>query len=67
MKLQILSDLHLEFGTFKIPKTDADVIITNGKPPALPDGPLKFYFFGSGLSLIIDRSKPMIRKKQNEL
>ena len=30
MKLQILSDIHLEFGPFKIPKTDADVIILAG-------------------------------------
>ena len=30
MKLHILSDLHLEFGAFDIPKTDADVIILAG-------------------------------------
>ncbi|MCM8537167.1 MAG: metallophosphoesterase [Lentisphaeraceae bacterium] len=30
MKLQILSDLHLEFGTFDLPTTDADVIVLPG-------------------------------------
>ena len=30
MKLQILSDIHLEFEHFEIPKTDADVVILAG-------------------------------------
>lgn len=30
MRLQILSDLHLEFGLFDVPKTDADIIIAAG-------------------------------------
>ena len=30
MKLHILNDLHIEFGEFKIPETDADVIIMAG-------------------------------------
>jgi len=30
MKLHILSDLHIEFGNFKPPKTDADVVILAG-------------------------------------
>ena len=30
MKLQILSDLHIEFGDFHPPETDADVIILAG-------------------------------------
>ena len=30
MRLHILSDLHLEFGTVRIPKTDADVVILAG-------------------------------------
>lgn len=30
MKIQVLSDLHLEFGTFDIPQTDADVIVLAG-------------------------------------
>jgi len=30
MRLQILSDLHLEFGTVKIPQTDADTVVLAG-------------------------------------
>src|SRR5256885_9744420 len=30
MRLHILSDLHLEFGTARIPKTDANVVILAG-------------------------------------
>jgi len=30
MKLHILSDLHLEFAEFDLPKTDADVTIISG-------------------------------------
>ena len=30
MKLHILSDLHIEFGEFDVPKTDADVVIIAG-------------------------------------
>ena len=30
MKLHILSDLHIEFGDFKVPETDADVVILAG-------------------------------------
>ncbi len=30
MKLHILSDLHLEFAEFDVPKTDADVVIISG-------------------------------------
>src|SRR5437764_8422291 len=30
MRLHILSDLHLEFGTARIPKTDADVVVLAG-------------------------------------
>ena len=30
MKVQILSDLHLGFADFEIPKTDADVIVLAG-------------------------------------
>ncbi len=30
MKLQILSYLHIEFGIFELPKTNADVIILAG-------------------------------------
>ena len=30
MKIQYFSDLHLEFGTFQSPATDADVIIAAG-------------------------------------
>jgi predicted phosphodiesterase len=30
MRLHILSDLHLEFGTVRIPKTDADVVVLAG-------------------------------------
>lgn len=30
MKIQILSDLHLEFAGYKVPKTDADVIVFAG-------------------------------------
>ena len=31
MKLHILSDLHLEFAEFDVPKTDADVIIMGSR------------------------------------
>ena len=30
MKIQFLSDVHLEFGDFKLPETDADVIVLAG-------------------------------------
>src|SRR2546421_11715537 len=30
MRLQILGDLHLEFGTAKVPVTDADVVVLAG-------------------------------------
>ena len=30
MKIQFLSDVHLEFGNFKLPKTEADVIVLAG-------------------------------------
>jgi len=30
MRLHILDDLHLEFGTAKIPATDADVVVLAG-------------------------------------
>jgi len=30
MKIQVMSDLHLEFGAFEIPRTDADVIVLAG-------------------------------------
>ena len=30
MKIQVMSDLHLEFGAFDIPATDADVIVLAG-------------------------------------
>ncbi|KKO47609.1 phosphoesterase [Arsukibacterium sp. MJ3] len=30
MKLQILSDIHLEFGNFDLPSTDADVLVVAG-------------------------------------
>ena len=30
MKLHILSDLHIEFGPFTLPNTDADVVILAG-------------------------------------
>ena len=30
MKIQILSDLHLEFEDMKLPKTDADIIVLAG-------------------------------------
>ncbi len=30
MKIQILSDLHIEFGEFTVPKTDADVVVFAG-------------------------------------
>ena len=30
MKIHVLSDLHTEFGTYKIPKTDADVVVLAG-------------------------------------
>jgi len=30
MKLRVLADLHLEFGTVEVPPTDADVIVCAG-------------------------------------
>ncbi len=30
MRIQFFSDIHLEFGTFKLPETDADVIVAAG-------------------------------------
>lgn len=30
MKLHVLSDLHLEFGGFPVPETDADVVVLAG-------------------------------------
>ena len=30
MKLHVLADLHLEFGTVEIPPTDADVVVCAG-------------------------------------
>jgi predicted phosphohydrolase len=30
MKLRILADLHIEFGEFRVPQTDADVVLLAG-------------------------------------
>ncbi|NKB38727.1 MAG: metallophosphoesterase [Gammaproteobacteria bacterium] len=38
MKIQILSDLHIEFGDFKVPGTDADVVVFAGDINVGTDG-----------------------------
>jgi len=30
MKIQVLSDLHIEFGDFTVPEADADVVVFAG-------------------------------------
>lgn len=50
MKLQIFSDLHLEFGMIDVPKTDADVVIAAGD----------IHIQGQGIDWLKSFSQPVI-------
>ena len=44
MRIHVLSDLHLEFGPFSMPKVEADVVVLAGDTqPDLTSAPVQHY------------------------